>query len=87
VQDSGGIIEHQAIQRGTFTSVRDLMDKLRAFSTGWNRRNHPFIWTKTPDQILDSVNRKPEQPHRQATSMSMWSSMTDGSGLARSRQP
>ena len=53
-----GIIERQAIRRGTFTSVRDLMIKIRAFITGWNARKHPFIWTKPADQILTKINRK-----------------------------
>jgi hypothetical protein len=43
-----GIIERQVIRRGVFPSVRDLTSKIRAFITGWNRRKHPFIWTKTP---------------------------------------
>jgi transposase len=53
-----GIIEKQAIHRGSFTSVRDLMIKIRQFITGWNTRCHPFIWTKPADQILDKINRK-----------------------------
>jgi transposase len=53
-----GIIERQAIRRGVFPSVRDLTGKIRAFITGWNRRKHPFIWTKTPDQILAKIKRK-----------------------------
>ena len=53
-----GIIERQAIRRGSFTSVRDLMIKIRAFITGWNQRKHPFIWTKPADQILAKINRK-----------------------------
>jgi transposase len=53
-----GIIERQAIRRGTFTSARDLMIKIRAFITGWNHRKHPFIWTKTADEILDKIDRK-----------------------------
>jgi transposase len=53
-----GIIERQAIRRGVFPSVRDLMIKIRTFITGWNTRCHPFIWTKTPDEILDKINRK-----------------------------
>ena len=53
-----GIIEGQAIRRGSFASASDLMAKIRAFINGWNRRKHPFILTKTPDQILDSINRK-----------------------------
>ncbi len=44
-----GIIERQAIRRGTFISVRELMTKIRGFINGWNKRKHPFIWTKTPD--------------------------------------
>ena len=53
-----GIIERQAIRRGSFTSVRDLMIKIRAFITGWNARKHPFIWTKPADQILAEIDRK-----------------------------
>ena len=53
-----GIIERQAIRRGSFTSVRDLMIKIRAFITGWNQRKHPFIWTKPADEILDKIKRK-----------------------------
>jgi transposase len=52
-----GIIDRQAIRRGVFPSVSDLIGKIRAFINGWNNRCHPFIWTKTPDRILDSINR------------------------------
>src|SRR3954453_21291670 len=53
-----GIIERQAIRRGTFPSVRDLMIKIRAFINGWNDRCQPFVWTKTPDEILNKADRK-----------------------------
>jgi transposase len=46
------IITRQAIRRGSFASVRDLIDAIRAFIDGWNERCHPFAWTKTADQIL-----------------------------------
>jgi transposase len=52
------IIEKQAIHRGSFPSVRDLMIKTRDFINGWNNRCHPFIWTKPADQVLDKVKRK-----------------------------
>ena len=52
------IIERQAIHRGSFPSVRDLMIKIRAFITGWNDRCHPFIWTKPADQVLNKIKRK-----------------------------
>jgi transposase len=52
------MIERQAIHRGTFGSVRDLNAKIRAFIDGWNDRCHPFVWTKTTEQILKKANRK-----------------------------
>jgi transposase len=53
-----GIIERQAIRRGTYTSVTDLNTKIRAFITGWNKRSRPFVWTKTADEILAKSQRK-----------------------------
>ena len=52
------IIERQALRRGTFTSVRDLIAKIRQFINGWNPRSHPFIWTKPADEILNRIKRK-----------------------------
>ncbi|WP_084343679.1 IS630 family transposase [Piscicoccus intestinalis] len=54
-----GIIERQAIHRGSFGSVKDLNAKIRAFIDGWNDRCHPFVWTKTPEEILNKANRQP----------------------------
>ena len=47
-----GIITRQAIRRGTFTSVKDLIAAIETFIDGWNNRCHPFVWTKTADHIL-----------------------------------
>jgi transposase len=52
------IIERQAVHRGSFTSVKDLNAKIRAFINGWNDRCHPFIWTKSADEILAKAKRK-----------------------------
>jgi hypothetical protein len=52
------LIERQAIHRGTFGSVRDLNAKIRAYIDGWNNHCHPFVWTKTADQILAKANRQ-----------------------------
>ncbi len=57
-----GIITRQAIRRGTFTSVSDLVTAIQTYIDGWNDRCEPFIWTKTADEIL-----KKAQP-RQKTS-------------------
>ena len=47
-----GIITRQAIRRGTFTSVKDLITAIENFIDGWNDRCHPFTWTKTADELL-----------------------------------
>ena len=47
-----GIITRQAIRRGTFTSVKDLIGAIETFIDGWNDRCEPFVWTKTADDIL-----------------------------------
>jgi transposase len=47
-----GIITRQAIRRGSFTSVKDLITAIETFIDGWNDRCHPFTWTKTADQLL-----------------------------------
>ena len=44
-----GIITRQAIRRGTFTSVNDLIAAIETFIDGWNERCQPFTWTKTAD--------------------------------------
>ncbi|PIE25783.1 MAG: IS630 family transposase [Micrococcales bacterium] len=59
-----GIIDRQAIRRGVFTSVQDLNTKIRQFITGWNDRKHPFVWTKTPKEILKKANHKPTSETR-----------------------
>jgi transposase len=47
-----GIITRQAIRRGTFTSVKDLIAAISTFIDGWNNRCQPFTWTKTADELL-----------------------------------
>ena len=54
---SFGLVERQAVRRGVFKSVPDLNAKLRAYIEGWNKRAHPFVWTKTADEILKNANR------------------------------
>ncbi|RSM58198.1 IS630 family transposase [Actinoplanes sp. ATCC 53533] len=53
-----GIITRQAIRRGTFASVPDLIGAIRAFIDAYNQRCEPFRWTKTADQILTKANPK-----------------------------
>ena len=51
------IITQRAIRRGTFRSVRDLVEKIDRFVREYNRRCRPFVWTATPDSILEKIER------------------------------
>jgi putative transposase len=51
------IITQRAIRRGTFRSVRDLVAKIERFVERYNRRCQPFVWTATPDSILEKIER------------------------------
>ncbi len=43
------------LRRGTHTSVRQLNTDIRAWISTWNDNPRPYVWTKTADQILESV--------------------------------
>ena len=53
-----GIITRQAIRRGSFDSVPDLVAAIRAFIDAYNTRCKPFIWTKAADDILPRATRQ-----------------------------
>jgi transposase len=46
------IITRQAIRRGSYRSVKDLIAAISTFIDGWNERCQPFTWTKTADEII-----------------------------------
>jgi transposase len=50
-----GIITHQSIRRGTFSSVQVLINQIRHYIDTWNTDARPFIWTATTDEILAKV--------------------------------
>lgn len=50
-----GIITRQAIRRGTFTSLRHLIFKIKDYVTYWNADPKPFEWTATPEEIIAKV--------------------------------
>jgi transposase len=53
-----GIITRQAIRRGTFTSVKQLITAIETFIDGWNDRCEPFVWTKNADYLITKAHRK-----------------------------
>jgi putative transposase len=50
-------ITQQAIRRGKFTSVKELVAKIDHYVQNSNRRAQPFFWTATADSILAKVER------------------------------
>ena len=52
------IITRQAIRRGSFDSVKELTTAIQTFITGWNDRCHPFVWTKTANEILPHTRKR-----------------------------
>jgi transposase len=54
-----GILSRQAIRRGSFRSVKELIAMIAAFTDQWNEGSTPFRWVKTADQILAKAVRKP----------------------------
>ena len=51
------IITQKAIRRGSFSSVRQLVDKIRYFTDAYNPQARPFLWTATADSILHKIQR------------------------------
>ena len=45
------------LRRGTHRSVRALNADIRAWIDSWNENPRPYVWTKTADQILESIAR------------------------------
>lgn len=50
-------ITQQAIRRGTFQSVKELVAKIDQFVRSSNAHPRPFVWTATADSILAKIER------------------------------
>ena len=50
-------ITQQAIRRGTFRSVKELVEKIDQYVQTSNTHAHPFVWTATADSIFAKVQR------------------------------
>ena len=50
-----GIITRQAIRRGTFRSLRQLINTINTYITKWNHDSKPFTWTTTANEIITRV--------------------------------
>jgi putative transposase len=50
-----GLITQQAIRRGSFKSVKDLIAKINRFTQNYNQHCRPFAWTATADSIFQKL--------------------------------
>lgn len=51
------VLTKRRVRRSSFRSTRQLEQAVRAYIEHSNDAAHPFVWTKTADDILDSVKR------------------------------
>ncbi|OGU31322.1 MAG: transposase [Ignavibacteria bacterium GWA2_55_11] len=51
------LITQQAIRRGTFGSVKELIAKIQTYIKQYNKHPKPFLWTATADSILAKIER------------------------------
>ena len=50
-------ITRQQIRRGTHRSTQALETAIKEYLAVYNEDPKPFVWTKTPEQILESLER------------------------------
>ncbi|MGH8798086.1 MAG: IS630 family transposase, partial [Caldimonas sp.] len=51
------LITDKAIRRGSFTSVKQLVQRIDQFVMHHNTNSQPFRWTATADSILEKLHR------------------------------
>ena len=52
-----GIVTQMAIRRGSFSNVRELVNRIDLFVEHYNERATPFMWTATAESILAKIQR------------------------------
>ena len=52
-----GMMTDKAIRRGSFTSVKQLVQRIDHFVAAYNTNCRPFKWTATADSILEKLHR------------------------------
>jgi transposase len=50
-------LTNKKLRRGTHRSVRELNTDIRAWIAEWNEDPKPYVWSKTAEQILESISR------------------------------
>lgn len=53
-----GILTRQSVRRASFGSVKKLILHIEAFIKRWNENPTPFVWTKSPAEIIRKAVRR-----------------------------
>ncbi len=53
-----GILTRQSVRRGSFRSVRSLVQHINHYLAHWNEDPTPFVWTKEPAEIIKKAVRR-----------------------------
>ncbi len=73
------ILTKQQVRRGVYHDVPELIAAIEHFIDGYNQRAQPFVWTKTPEQILAKAIKQ------QPTSETLHSGLRGRAGCASTR--
>ena len=63
-----GLLTEKLLRRGVHKSVRQLGKDILAWTDAWNEDPRPFIWTKSAEEILESLGRLLQRIKDQDTS-------------------
>jgi transposase len=53
-----GILTRKSVRRGSFPSVKALVKHIEHYINHWNENPTPFVWTKTPAEIIRKAVRR-----------------------------
>lgn len=53
-----GILTRKSVRRGSFASVKELIRHIGDYIEHWNEHPTPFVWTKTPAEIIRKALRR-----------------------------
>jgi transposase len=53
-----GILTRKSVRRGSFPSVKALVKHIQHYIDHWNENPTPFVWTKTPAEIIRKAVRR-----------------------------
>ena len=63
------LITQQAIRRGSFKSVKELITRINQFVQRYNSKSKPFAWTATADSIFQKLARLCNRSYGHNTSL------------------